>query len=75
MHFLGEHRVPVDGVLSPAILDGDGTTLDPAKFAQSLHKRRDRFARSRKRRRAQEPNGRQLRLQLRVGIYQRLPVP
>src|SRR5262249_12976595 len=47
--------------LSPAILDGDGTTLDPAKFAQSLHKGRDRFARGRKRRRTQEPYSRHLR--------------
>ena len=46
--------------LRPAILDRDGAALDPAEFAQSLHKSGDPFARGRRRARAQEPDGRQL---------------
>ena len=52
--------------LRPAILDRDGATLDPAEFAQPLHKSGDPWARSRRRGRAQEPDGRQLRRLLRA---------
>ena len=52
--------------LRPAILDRDGATLDPAEFAQPLHKGGDPLARDRRRGRAQEPDGRQLRRLLRT---------
>src|SRR5262249_21022565 len=46
--------------LRPAILDRNGPILDPAEFAQPLHKCGDPRALRRRRGRAQEPNGRQL---------------
>ena len=52
--------------LRPAILDRDGATLDPAEFAQSLHKGGGPLAPGRRRGRAQEPDGRQLRRLLRA---------
>ena len=51
--------------LRPAILDRDGAALDPAEFAQPLHKGGGPLAPSRRRARAQEPDGRQLRRLLR----------
>ena len=52
--------------LRPAILDRDGATLDPAEFAQPLHKSGDPLALGRRRARAQEPDGRQLSRLLRA---------
>ena len=52
--------------LRPAILDRDGATLDPAEFAQPLHKSGGPLAPGRRRARAQEPDGRQLRRLLRA---------
>ena len=46
--------------LRPAILDRDGAALDPAEFAQPLHKSGGPLAPGRRRGRAQEPDGRQL---------------
>ena len=46
--------------LCPAILDRDGAALDPAEFAQPLHKGGGPMAPVRRRARAQEPDGRQL---------------
>jgi hypothetical protein len=51
--------------LRPAILGRNIATLDPAEFAQSLHKGADPTAVERRRVRAQEPDGRQLRRLLR----------
>src|SRR5262245_22859812 len=51
--------------LGPAVLDRDTTTVDPTKFAQSLHKLGHPFASGRTRVRAQEPDGRHLRWLLR----------
>ena len=48
--------------LAPAILDRDGATLDPAEFAQSLHKGGGPFGSGRTRALAQETNGRHRRL-------------
>src|SRR5262249_30890750 len=45
--------------LRPAILDRNGPILDPAEFAQPLHKCGDPRALRRRRGRTQEPNGRQ----------------
>jgi hypothetical protein len=42
----------------PAILDCDGSVLDPAKFAQPLHERGDPRVHCRRRGRPQEPDGR-----------------
>src|SRR5262249_34122025 len=42
--------------LGPAVLDRDGTALDPAEFAQSLHKRGDPLAGGRVRALAHEPD-------------------
>src|SRR5262249_3027806 len=44
----------------PAILDGDGSILDPAEFAQSLYKGGDALAIDQTRVGPQEPDGRQL---------------
>src|SRR5262247_4034233 len=44
----------------PAILDRDVATVDPAEFAQSLHKCSGPFASSRTRALAQKPDRRQL---------------
>ena len=52
--------------LRPAILDRDGAALDPAEFAQPLHKGGDPLAPGRRRARAQEPDGRQLARLLRA---------
>src|SRR5262249_57916731 len=52
--------------LRPAILDRNGPILDPAEFAQPLHKCGDPRALRRRRGRAQEPNGRQLSRLLRA---------
>ena len=52
--------------LRPAILDRDGAALDPAEFAQPLHKSGDPWALGRRRGRAQEPDGRQLARLLRA---------
>ena len=52
--------------LRPAILDRDGAALDPAEFAQPLHKSGGPLAPGRRRARAQEPDGRQLRRLLRA---------
>jgi hypothetical protein len=46
--------------IAPAILDRDGAALDPAKFAQPPHESGSPWALSRRRSRAQEPDGRQL---------------
>ena len=59
---LGETLVPT---LRPAILDRDRPALDPAKLAQPLHKSGDPLARDRRRARAQESDGRELRPLLR----------
>src|SRR5262249_28111128 len=45
--------------LCPSNLDRDGSTLDPAEFAQPLHESGDPLVFNRSRRRAQEPDGRQ----------------
>src|SRR5262249_53548963 len=50
----------------PAILDRDVATVDPAEFAQSLHKRRGPFASGRTCALAQETDGRQLARLLRA---------
>src|SRR5262249_41064412 len=52
--------------LRPAILDRNGPILDPAEFAQPLHKCGDPRALRRRPGRAQEPNGRQLSRLLRA---------
>ena len=52
--------VALGASLRPAILDRDGAALDPAEFAQSLHKSGGPLAPGRRRGRAQEPDGRQL---------------
>jgi hypothetical protein len=49
----------VEASLQPAIFDCDAATLDPAEFAQSLHKGSRPWPPDRSVR-AQEPNGRQL---------------
>src|SRR5215831_8776022 len=54
-------RKPLLASLGPAVLDRDTTTVDPTKFAQSLHKLGHPFASGRTRVRAQEPDGRHLR--------------
>ena len=46
--------VALGASLRPAILDRDGATLDPAEFAQALHKSGGPLARARRRVRAQE---------------------
>src|SRR5262249_39532621 len=46
--------------LRPAILDGDGSVLDPAEFAQSLYQGTDPTAVERSRVRTQESDDRQL---------------
>jgi hypothetical protein len=52
--------------LGPAIFNRDGAAFDPAELAQPLHKSGDPIAPSRKRTRAQEPDGRELGGLLRV---------
>jgi hypothetical protein len=52
--------------LSPAILDGYGSILDPTEFAQSLHKSSGPLAPRQSRGSAQESDGRQLRRLLRL---------
>ena len=52
--------------LRPAIFDRDGAALDPAEFAQPLHKSGSPLAPGRRRARAQEPDSRQLRRLLRA---------
>src|SRR5262249_33226220 len=52
--------------LSPAILNGDGSILDPAEFVQSLHKSSNPLAHGRSGTRAQEADGRQLARLLRA---------
>jgi hypothetical protein len=47
--------------LRPTILDRDGAPLDPPEFAQPLHKTGNPLAGDRRRGRAPEPDGRQLR--------------
>src|SRR5262249_58687261 len=60
-HELGRDLgITLGAALGPSILDRDSATLDPAKFAQSLHKRADPLSVERRRARAQVPNGRQL---------------
>src|ERR1700738_1753829 len=54
-------EVALAAPLGPAILNRDGATPDPAEFAQALHKSSGPLVLARGRRRAQEPNGRQLR--------------
>src|SRR5215475_13281795 len=46
--------------LGPAILDGDGSILDPAEFAQPLYKSSSPLAPCQRSGRAQESDGRQL---------------
>src|SRR5262249_23418883 len=53
--------VALGATLRPAILDDDVATLDPPKFAQSLHESRNPWGRRRRRGRAQEPDDRQFR--------------
>jgi hypothetical protein len=50
--------VALGASLRPAILDRNGAALDPAEFAQTLHKSGGPLARARSRGRAQEPDGR-----------------
>jgi hypothetical protein len=52
--------VTVRAALGPSILDCDGATLDPTKFAQPLHKRADALAIEQRRARAQVADSRQL---------------
>ena len=52
--------------LSPAILNRDIATLDPAEFVESLYKRGDPLAPGRRRGSAQESDSRQLARLLRV---------
>src|SRR5262245_31419396 len=63
---LGEELV---ASFPPAILDRDVATVDPAEFAQSLHKRGGPFASGRTRALAQETDGRQLARLLRPRRY------
>src|SRR5262249_51541567 len=56
----------VEASLQPAIFDCNGATLDPAEFAQSLHKGSRPWPPDRSVC-AQEPNGRQLAWLLRAG--------
>src|SRR5262245_65306224 len=58
--------VALGATLRPAILDDDVATLDPPKFAQSLHESRNPWGRRRRRGRAQEPDDRQFRHLLRA---------
>jgi hypothetical protein len=51
----------------PAILDRDRAILDPAEFAQALHKSGSPFAGGQTRALAQKPDGRQLTRLLRAG--------
>ncbi len=62
-HDLGE---ALGATLCPAILDRDSATLDPAEFAQPLHKSGGPLALGRGSARAQEPDSRQLRRLLRA---------
>src|SRR5262249_21587583 len=52
--------------LCPPNLDRDGSSLDPAEFAQPLHESGDPLVLNRSRRWAQEPDSRQLRHLLRA---------
>src|SRR5439155_10509104 len=52
--------VALDASLRPAILDRDGAALDPAEFAQPLHKSRGPMAPCSRRARAEKSDGRQL---------------
>src|SRR5437899_11706153 len=52
--------VALDASLCPAILDRNGAALDPAEFAQPLHKSRGPMAPCRRRARAEKSDGRQL---------------
>ena len=56
----GDLRETLAASLRPANLDRDGATLDPAEFAQPLHKSGDPLARGGRRLPAQKPDGRQL---------------
>ena len=63
----GDLRETLEASLRPANLDRDGAALDPAEFAQPLHKSGDPLASRRKASaRAQKPDGRQLRRLLRA---------
>src|SRR5205807_257163 len=52
--------VALDASLCPAILDRDGAALDPAEFAQPLHKSRGPMAPCSRRAGAEKSDGRQL---------------
>src|SRR5215831_14912501 len=56
----GNLGIALAASLRPAILDLDGATLDPAKFAQPSDKSGGPLAHDRRRSRAQEPDGWQL---------------
>src|SRR5215831_4592789 len=53
----GNLGIALAASLRPAILDLDGATLDPAKFAQPPDKSGGPLAHDRRRSRAQEPDG------------------
>src|SRR5262249_15634533 len=62
----GNLGIALAASLRPAILDLDGATLDPAKFAQPPDKSGGPLAHDRRRSRAQEPDGWQLSRLLRA---------
>src|SRR5262249_41966324 len=61
-----KHGGAIAASLSPAILDHEVATFDPAEYAQPLQKSVDPMAMGRKRTRAQELDGRWLRRLLRA---------
>src|SRR5262249_17679856 len=61
----GDLSIAFVAPLRPSIFDRDGTALNPAEIPQALHKSGYPLARGRRRSRAQETDGRQLRRLLR----------
>src|SRR5262249_28743704 len=62
----GDFAVALIASFRPAVLDRDGTTLDPAEFVQSLHKSSNPLAHGPSGTHAQEADGRQLSRLLRA---------
>src|SRR5262249_44803063 len=58
----GDFAVALIASFRPAVLDRDGTTLDPAEFVQSLHKSSNPLAHGPSGTHAQEADGRHLAL-------------
>src|SRR5262249_5492748 len=64
--FGGDLVVALDASLGPAIFDREIATVDPTKFPQPLNESGKQLAATRRRGRAQEPNGRQFSRLLRA---------